>query len=406
MTEIGNFLDALKTDSTVETDASFTLSEKKALEKLSEFSFASDGDHLLRLLQVAQLSGTREVHVKLGSRVDTVTWKFEGELPDLEQTREQLLVPSTPDDKILRHLLPVLRDGLKRQFEWRPGGPEALRWTGNELLIEETKGQSGVARFWCRHSTFLKAIFGGYERLGKSSALGDNTRFLGFRLCLDSLQLSSGWRKLKVTTEDWFGYFGRPYYLMEGYFAADETLPAFPCPPARFQADQFLEVERREDYLLYRSTQFKTNEHGFYGTDDESLFKCFFAQDQNPQVGCAMAFDCRFEGDSTIRFWLDGVLSDVWKLEVPLPGLQVVVSGTGLKTDLSGLRVVKNQVSDERLVAVRNCVRTFHKALLEQRSHYLLNYKRGGLIFSAHDAFVNQYHTDFARGLSRRLPEL
>ena len=158
--ELDNFLKDLKTDPTVESDKSFTLSEESALAKLTEFSFASEADHLLRLLQVAQMSGAHEVRVVLGGREDTVTWRYENPLPDAAQVRDRLTTPGDHQNEMLRHLLPALRDCLKRKFEWSPGRGKSLLWSGAKLeLSKMEKGRSKFAHFSCSHSSFLESLF-------------------------------------------------------------------------------------------------------------------------------------------------------------------------------------------------------------------------------------------------------
>ena len=153
-----NFIDGLKTTHTVGGDGVFTLSEEKALAKMAEFSFSSEGEHLLRLLQVAYLSGSREVHVKLGSRTDTMRWKSSRELPDVVKTRKAMMIAGESQDRFLRHLVPALRDRLKFRFEWCPGGTQVLSWSGKEFSIKPSRGVSGVVQFSCTHSSLRQAF--------------------------------------------------------------------------------------------------------------------------------------------------------------------------------------------------------------------------------------------------------
>jgi hypothetical protein len=229
--------------------------------------------------------------------------------------------------------------------------------------------------------------------------------------------VDKGWPPLKQGNGAWYDYMSFPYYLMEGYYSGLSDLPTFTFPFRPDQLDNYptMTVSNSSSYC-YESELFSEYCDGVYQyrsgissflkglPESPTLYKLYHGVDVGDPLECAFAIPLKLTGHAEVRFLLDGVSCEVKCVDLGVPSLMVVASGEGLRTDVSGLKVVEDQRYQERIAVIKTMALRFWEQVRQRRDRYWLLHHFPGIGRKESQTLSSPgYAQDFRNGIKKRL---
>ena len=329
------------------SEGAFRIDAAKARRKLEAFQLEKAGDYLVKFHQLAHLLKASSLNLIIGLSRNSVSFPCAGEeLHELSELPSVLLEDSKASP-VLSHFLTGLRTSLARHrrilcslkdqpvvsidkdgADWY-GWPQIPREGNHRLTIQ----------------FFRKNWFQGFRELAFRSeehlALSSRGVLAAFPINLDGRTLERGWSAMAHNVRGRSGFLSK----LEAYLAPTPGLPEFSFPWKRRG-----QYNSHGDGLYWRKGELDT-------ADPLPLYRYLTASSRGGNLRCGMSV--RLQSSSTMTklyFNLEGALSEPVNLDLGVPNIQVVVSGEGLRTDLSEFKIVENQDFLERVSAVRAAV--------------------------------------------------
>lgn len=369
---LDSFLQKSQTGS-VESSGSFTMDVTRALKKMQTSQLVNCGEQLLKFVQAANVLNAGQIEFTIGVRSVKAAFNFlYDDSVSAPAVAEVISGQSQGRSLATRHLGIGLRAALGM-------GATRVRWTlGPKHYVEVGQGPgvchdaplSGVVRgeVELKRKSWLQGVKAKTQSLDHYE-LYNECRHSPCRVMVDKRPIERGWPRQATRAQRGFG--SGPYFLMEGYMAPTSDLPAFPVwcpgqPKGLWKNPEFTADKRQSEYQIGSGmpswsmpTLFRYVEGGVRHEGD-SL-----------HCGAAFALPMRLEGPTQLNFVLDGVTSAPEVGEMRCPGLQCLVSGQGLRVDLTEFQTVENEVYLSRIQAMWVAARRYMNRVQECRDEFL-----------------------------------
>lgn len=369
------FLEQSREPGTAHREGSFTVDIRKSLEKLERFRLADTGGYLLKVVQAAVCLDSSLLLVTINYHCVEVEFNFfYDESVSAEVLGECLTGQVHWASPACRHLGLALRAGLgagHTRVTWQLG-PEHRLSLGAEGATCVSRPERGIVRATVS-----------FER-GASRVKASDEHEVLYRKCIlapceirvDTRPVERGWAPPSVSNQ-WYQQLSEPYRLMEGYEAPSQVLPGFLFPQVDLRASR-----RRGE--IWRSKNFQRWGKGYRrGQAPEAEVPTFFhrlpskppsTSRRRPidlECGAAFSLPLQLDGSTRVFFLLDGVLGPPVLVNFGCPGLNCIVSGQGLETDISEFGLLENDLYRERMRALEAAAKEFVETARAHLEHYL-----------------------------------
>lgn len=360
----------------VESTGSFTLDPKKAIEKLAEFQLPSSYHWILKLIQSLHLSGATVIDITAGIHSVNVVSDAVPRFAGIEDLLGHLLADPAHSDPALRHLAAGLQgslavrprevvaaftsDGERRTYVLKSGG-----WREEEARREG----KGINRFELTLNRNLN------ERLNSSwFTLNTDIFDLFFRrpgaydrenaVAFEAVPFANCEVRLKGKTVSRRA-FGHPRF--PGYEIASDPSPGERSVPMLKSMLSNVELVAgaadRRHHLVERLVPAQSG-NGFSLTLNTDATLSNRSSVGRLAHGLSRAYALRMELSkmALLVFIEDGVIIESRPVKLGCPGLVALIDASGLRKDLTTLKVADS----EELESVLEEVRTVHRELRQQ----------------------------------------
>ena len=353
-TPLQDMLDGHSSEGELESQGTFRIDSVKASEKLEAFQLSHQGDYLVKFLQVAcELLGG-PFFLRIGVFHTTAAFSAStAHLSKLDSLPGALLEGKAEPNSLLDHFATGLRGCLattKRADCFIDGKPflrvkeGKTEWLG---LPELSKPTSEVSLRFSRRS-LLRGLKQSYLRADDHLALLDRGRFYPSPILVDNRRIFQGWnRKLKHSRLSVANALG-PFYLLEAYLEADSQLENIIVPDNNRQDFTFREKGIYKWAISQRTTRAEWKSPTLFRITHDPpnrsrRFRC----------GIALTVNSELEKMGCISFLIDGAHTDSKRIDLGIPGIHVIVSGSGLTTDLGQFQIVEDGLYKQRVRALK-----------------------------------------------------
>ena len=320
MKSVERYVDSQADPGTLDSEGVFTLDSASAGEKSARHRFEKPGVYVLKFLQTAEALKCPKFDVKVGMR--DVRFSFQNE--DLSQKRAERarthFLLGVEAAALISKTLFVARDGEETQ-------PEAVDFrAAGQTVVKIHRGFT---------SDSLLSIV---HRASEHKALSRPAVFAATQIYLDGWPITRGWGPLDGKSKLSYVPTQRPFYLAEAYLktAKENGLPVFRFPRTKW-------TKEHTEPILDLFEQEATGD----------LYRCTMA----------LAVSSKFETLARVCFVSDGLIVESLAVNLGFPGLTLVASARGLDTDLSTLRLVRNEQYYSRCEALLKPLPQFAKFL-------------------------------------------
>ncbi len=356
--ELEQFLSAQGSEGRVQDQqASFTLAREKALAKMAEFQLPFDGAWAVKLIQAAVASG---VHTAI--RVDLTSKEtrffFPTEQPwSLDEIEQAFYQPDPHPERHMRHLVSGLwAAGLNQGRSFQiclPGESQSLIWDGEQTVMADSQQRYDCIALTVAHGpraggalNWVKAMAGSGSRNAETlTALSQHCYLCPVPLTVDGRRLDS----LQLCPE--YGWGRTTFPVSIGF--CDAEIPEFGVPPGTYQDLRDYTTKMRdgggvnkiaEAALNALETRERTN-IAFMLTAHLKLVSRGRSSYWEPALGESSAF------------WVqDGAVVDSENLRLGPSSCTIAlfVSAQNLPTDLTGMKLARSHLREERLRVARS----------------------------------------------------
>lgn len=356
-TPIQELLEGQRLDGTLDSEGAFRIDVLKASSKLEAYQLVHRSDYLVKFFQLAHYLSSGDFQLIVGLTRNKITFPCAGrEIDELSKLPSILLEGEEPTS-ILAHLLTGLRTGLFHHRRivcslddqaFLSIDSKKVDWYGWPQLAVRSR-----PRF--EASFFRKGWFRGladiHLRSEEQTCLERRTIFSSLSARVDGRKLRRGWTRRKHAP-------GR-LYILEAYLDSDPELPDFDFFDNSGQ--QFTSAGGGLWTWNHRSLKSWQGER----TPTKHLWLRGARQGRTIRCSVAVRVGGHKNSDSNVVFLVAGASAGVKKIDLGLPGTDVVLSGDGLTTDISEFQIVENELFKKRIDALAKRVE-FLGPLLEK----------------------------------------
>ena len=383
-------------DGAVDSSGEFSLNETRR-RQLEEQSYVAEPTDVVTILLRA--FGNLPAHyqeISIGvTGVKFVMW-CDGSPPyDVELLEDLLEGRKRTEDPYLFLLVLALRSATKHfyQIKLRVGDARSLTISGGKVSSKTMPDESRLWRVQLNLSrkNLLKGFKDKVFRLTGHHSIFSRGFAYPKALLVDTLPVTRGWFPKPPGTFNWDTKWSAYHYLADGFLAAGEEWAeiSFPlhhrfthrtredgwreCVEVSDEGDHFVLSEPVGEFcdapvlFRYREPGVKKHTEGFepHGYIAKSRFNnSIFKSTQSNQnswlvCGVAFAIPMHLQGPGRLYLLDRGVSLDPVEVDLGCPGILCVASAAGLQTDLSGLRVVKNEAFNEKVERLRRAAAEF-----------------------------------------------
>ncbi len=343
--ELDDFLRAHIDEGSKDSSGRFTLSREKALEKLAAYQLQGGQSWVLKVIQAVVASGASELVVRQ-TGTDT-EFRFSMAEPwTLAEVEDAFYDPEVSANRALDHLKrglwSVSLHNMRPFLLAVPGWPEALAWNGKVLTRGPVAARTEVLLAISHRTIYegkgipllrnLEAASGNAEVL---AALRDRAFTCSIPLKVDNRRMDA----LQACPKYGVSRTSYPVYL--AFLAAGE-LPEFRIPPATlggYRAPQ--EGDSQVAKVFHRQVNLPPR---------VALATLITAHLREVKRGKSMVWE--IYSQTSCLFWVrDGVVVDWEPLKTAggCVSCAIFVSAEGLSSDLSGLKLSRNEEYEDRL---------------------------------------------------------
>lgn len=295
--DIRHFLEAQADLGAHDSEGTFTVDARRAAVKSALYRFRDTGEYVLKFVQAAVAARADSLKVKVGVRSIECSFDHEALEPD------QAL-------KASRHFSLGVAGAGGRSTSVRIEKDEA------ETTLKDLDFQRPARlSVRCERPLSLSNLLAIFHRASEHQMLYHRAAYCPIHLEIDSWPIPRGWPIPKGSSKLAVLPGQDPFYLAWAYLSAGEHLPAMHFPMTFEKAAKpALEIEpeplREGDCRI---------------------------------CGAALTVSSDLQTNSRVVFVLDGAIVHSAAVQLGFPGLRVVASAEGLNTDLSTLRLVRNE---------------------------------------------------------------
>ncbi|MBI3930335.1 MAG: hypothetical protein HY319_32665 [Armatimonadetes bacterium] len=338
MGQLDDFLEEQKGLGKRESEGAFTLDLTRAQFKLGQYQSADPAFFLLKLVQAGVLAGARSIDIKL------LRWDVQVDLHGLgeglesaDRLLELLRNPLSEEESAARHLALALLSATSRK-------PAFLHWVfqhpAGGYAVDSAGGQSRLCRLYPSPRTTARFLFreganpvaAAQHRAVLHQAVSHRCRYSTTEIRMDGWTVNRGVGSEPVPSAPWLAQLSRPFLV--GEYLCVDSVPS---------SDSLLAMDPRRRRV--RCAEVGPS----HGTGDFDVFLQLW--EGVPRSG---TFPCRWaiqlpaalEGPSSLTLVRAGVTLDPVEIELGAPGVRVLGSSTGLKTDLSEFQVTRGEAFD------------------------------------------------------------
>jgi hypothetical protein len=309
MKPVEEYVDSEAGRGILDSEGVFTVDSESARQKSARHRFKKPGVYVLKFLQTAVALRCSKFDVKVGMR--DVRFSFRNE--DLSQERAERakahfwlgVEAAAPISKTLS----IARDGVETP-------PEALDFrTAGQTVVKIHRGFTS--------DSLLSLV----HRASEHKALSRPAVFAATEVHLDGWPIPRGWGPLDGKSKLGYVPTQKPFYLLESYIktAKRKGLPVFHFPRTKWNKEHV-------EPVLNLSEQ----------NAQEDFHRCTMA----------LAVSSKLETLARVCFVSDGLIVGSLAVDLGFPGLTLVASARGMVTDLSTLRLVRNERFYQRCEAL------------------------------------------------------
>ena len=342
-----------------DSGGSFTISRDDALAKLASYQLPFEGAWIVKLVQAGVAhQGIESMHFTLTNReslfsiTGNCNWS-------LDQLNKALLTPANSGDRSLSHLVTGLRMvgfGEKRAF-WIevPGTSEQIVWDGSRIGRATSREASTTFRVTIsnKRRNDDSGLFGLAGHIDRSRRNATASQCL-YKYChaspkplfLDGTSIEG----LEMSPDHGWG--AKSQLIALGF--GDGNLPKLKIPPRTASRSAVSETVLKKRLFEVTTSQETIESHRTtYGI--AFLLAAHLSRDREEN-----GYTWNVRSEDSLFYWIsDGVIvqSDPIGLSPGLCSVGCFVSAEGLKTDLSGLRLVDSQEKQQRVQTARELLK-------------------------------------------------